>query len=55
MQIFKLLLLSTFIPLVLLSNDDRPPIPYDFLAKKEVTKFIGMMIKKHHFKQALAT
>ena len=30
-------------------NSDRPPIPYDFLAKKEVQAFIHAMVKKHHF------
>ena len=47
----KKLLLLVLIPFCLLSNDDRPPIPYDFLAKQEVKKFIDMMVKKHHFKR----
>jgi membrane-bound lytic murein transglycosylase B len=38
-----------------MANDDRPPIPYDFLAKKEVRKFIDMMVKKHHFKRTYVT
>lgn len=32
-----------------MGNDDRPPIAYDFLAKKEVRLFIDMMVKKHNF------
>lgn len=35
-----------------MANDDRPPVPYDFLAKKEVKSFITMMVKKHHFKRS---
>jgi len=38
-----------------MANDDRPPVPYDFLAKKEVKKFINMMVKKHHFKRSYVT
>ena len=46
-MIMILVLLNT----MLLSNDDRPPIPYNFLAKKEVKRFVDMMVKKHHFKR----
>jgi membrane-bound lytic murein transglycosylase B len=35
-----------------MANDDRPPIPYNYLAKKEVQKFINMMVKKYHFKRS---
>jgi len=38
-------------PLILMANDDRPPINYNFLAKKEVQKFVDMMVKKHNFKR----
>ena len=41
--------------MILLSNDDRPPIPYNYLAKKEVQNFINMMVKKHHFKRSYMT
>jgi membrane-bound lytic murein transglycosylase B len=51
----KLLLLSILLPFFLTANDDRPPIAYDFLAKKEVKKFIDMMVKKHHFKRSYLT
>ncbi|PHS40394.1 MAG: murein transglycosylase [Sulfurovum sp.] len=51
MNIIKLLLLITFIPFILMANDDRPPISYNFLAKKEVQKFVNMMVKKYHFKR----
>lgn len=36
-------------PLLLIANDDRPPVTYDFLAKQEVKNFITMMVKKHNF------
>lgn len=52
MQLLKLLLLITFIPLILLANDDRPPIKYNYMSKKEVQRFITMMVKKHHFKRS---
>ena len=34
------------------SNDDRPPIPYNYLVKKEVQQFVNMMVKKYHFKRS---
>jgi len=55
MNIIKLLLLITFIPFILLANDDRPPVSYNFLAKKEVQKFMTMMVKKYHFKRFYMT
>ena len=55
MKLFKLLLLITFIPLILLSNDDRPPVAYNYLAKKEVQSFINMMVNKYHFKRSYMT
>lgn len=38
-----------------MANDDRPPIAYNFLAKKEVRNFIDMMVKKYHFKRSYMT
>ena len=55
MKFTKLLLLAILLPYSLLANDDRPPVPYDFLAKKEVKNFINMMVKKHHFKRSYIT
>ena len=52
MNIFKLLLLFT---LLINANDDRPPVVYDYLAKKNVQTFIHMMVKKHHFKRDYMT
>lgn len=52
MQFLKPFLLAILLPLFLSANDDRPPVPYDFLAKKEVKEFITMMVKKHHFKRS---
>ena len=40
------------IPFLLLANDDRPPVPYNYLAKKEVQNFINMMVHKYHFKRS---
>ena len=51
----KIVLLLLLIPLYLLANDDRPPVVYDYLAKKNVHTFINMMVKKHHFKRDYIT
>jgi len=48
----KLLFLMALLPFILQANDDRPPISYNYLAKKEVQQFINMMVKKHHFKRS---
>lgn len=55
MKFFKALLLVILLPLFLTANDDRPPVPYNFLAKKEVKNFISMMVKKYHFKRSYMT
>jgi len=55
MKKIKLLLLTVLLPFLLLANDDRPPVSYNFLAKKEVQKFITMMVKKYHFKRSYMT
>lgn len=55
MKLIKLLALAFIITSCLIANDDRPPIAYDFLAKKEVQSFIDMMIKKYHFKRSYMT
>jgi membrane-bound lytic murein transglycosylase B len=52
MKLLKLFLLITLTPLVLMANNDRPPISYDYLAKKEVKQFIDMMVNKYHFKRS---
>ena len=52
MNILKLLILTTLLFISLQANDDRPPVPYNYLAKKEVQKFINTMVKKHHFKRS---
>ena len=52
MKFFKLLLLSLLLPLFIQANDDRPPVPYNYLAKKEVQNFINMMVHKYHFKRS---
>ena len=55
MKIIKLLSLSLLTTLTLLATEAKeplPPVPYDFLAKKNVQKFINMMVKKNHFKRA---
>jgi len=55
LRLLKLLLLTLLIPFYLLANDDRPPVAYDFLAKKEVRNFINMMVNKYHFKRSYMT
>jgi len=40
------------VPFVLFANDDRAPIKYNYLAKKEVKQFINMMVNKYHFKRS---
>jgi len=55
LNILKLLLLSIIIPFMLMANDDRPPVSYNYLAKKEVKQFINMMVTKHHFKRSYMT
>lgn len=55
MKTLTRLILITLLPFVLLANDDRAPISYNFLAKKEVQNFINMMVKKYHFKRSYMT
>ena len=51
MKLFKLLLLFNLLIGSLIANDDRPPVDYDFLAKKEAQEFVEMMVNKYHFKR----
>jgi len=51
----KFLFTLLIIPLLLLANDDRPPIEHNFLAKKNVQKFVNSMVKKHHFQRSTIT
>jgi len=55
MKFLKLFLLSLLIPFMVLANDDRPPIKYNYMAKKEVRNFINMMVNKYHFKRSYMT
>jgi len=58
MKFLKLLTLTLFLPVILLAEVPKtplPPIPYDFLAKKEVQSFITMMVQKYHFKREYMT
>lgn len=48
-------ILLFIVPFILIANDDRPPIPYDFLVKKEVQTFITIMVKKHNFDREYVT
>ncbi len=47
-----LFLLIAIIPLLLTANDDRPPIKYDFLSKKQTQHFVNTMVTKYHFKRS---
>lgn len=55
MRSVALLLFAILLPYFLTANDDRPPVHYDFLAKKEVQTFIDRMVKKHHFTRSYMT
>lgn len=48
-------MILTLLPTFIFSNDDRPPIPYNYLAKKEVKNFVNMMVNKYHFKRSYVT
>ena len=52
MKLLKILTLTLLIPFALLAKEPTPPIPYDYLKKVEVKRFINMMVKKHHFKRS---
>ena len=51
MKFLKLFLFIILLPIILLSNDDRPPVKYNYLAKKEVRNFVNMMVNKYHFER----
>jgi membrane-bound lytic murein transglycosylase B len=58
MNLLKLLILTLLIPFTLLAEETKiplPPVPYDFLAKKEVQSFITMLVNTHHFKRDYVT
>ena len=38
-----------------MSNNDRAPVAYNYLAKKEVMIFINMMVNTYHFKRSYMT
>ncbi|RUM71194.1 MAG: murein transglycosylase [Sulfurovum sp.] len=52
MKTIKLFLLTLILIISLQANDDRPPVPYNYLAKKEVQNFISMMVNRYHFKRS---
>ena len=52
MKLLSLTLLTTFTLQATEPKEPLPPVPYNFLAKKNVQKFINMMVKKNHFKRA---
>ncbi|NOR55502.1 MAG: murein transglycosylase [Sulfurovum sp.] len=49
------LTLLFLLPLLLLANDDRPPVKYNYLKKTEVKNFINMMVNKYHFDRSYVT
>ncbi|MCH9740263.1 MAG: lytic murein transglycosylase [Epsilonproteobacteria bacterium] len=55
MHLFKLLLLTLIITTATFSKEPIPPVEYNFLAKKEVQRFINKMVKQHHFKRSYIT
>ncbi len=52
MKNFKLLTLILLATITLNAKEPKPPVPYDFLAKKNVQRFINMMVKRNHFKRS---
>jgi len=46
--VIRLFFTLLFTLLLLQANDDRPPVPYDYLSKPEVKQFISMMHKRYH-------
>ena len=55
MQLFKYFILTTLLTFFLHANEDRPPIAYNYLNKKEVQSFINMMVNTYHFKRSYMT
>ena len=55
MSFFIRFLVIVFIPLILVANDDRAPITYDYLKKPQVQNFINKMVKKHGFDRKYLT
>ena len=51
-KLITLILITTFTLNATEPKEPLPPVPYNFLAKKEVQNFINMMVKKNHFKRA---
>jgi len=52
MKILKLLTLTLLTTFTLNAKEPLPPVPYNYLAKKNVQNFINMMVKRNHFKRA---
>ncbi len=51
----RLIALFIVIATLLLANDDRPPVAYDYLAKPNVQRFIAKMHKKYGFSKSYLT
>jgi len=52
MRTVQYLLLTLLIPFMLLANDDRPPVRYDYLSKPDVQRFIRMMHTRYGFSES---
>jgi len=55
MNYFKLITLTLLTTFTLQATEPKtplPPVPYDYLKKREVKNFINMMVKRNHFKRA---
>ena len=52
MKLITLTLLTTFSLNATEPKTPTPPVPYDYLKKREVKKFINMMVKRNHFKRS---
>ena len=51
-RLIILTILTFILPISLIAKEPIPPIEYNFLAKKEVTRFINRMVKKYHFERS---
>lgn len=49
MRLLRALFVIITLSCLSFSNDDAPPVEYDYLSKPEVRSFITMMVTKYHF------
>jgi len=52
MKLLKLITTILLTTLILHAKEPTPPVPYNYLKKQEVKRFVNMMVKKYHFKRS---